>query len=410
MAMPTRLPLWPAIGPTAWPDLPGEMTVTTLAEIDTCPRRWSLARAFYPDLWSGCGHPPSVQPNTLAGTVVHLALETITRRLVRAHCPSLQDTSAIQVLKDLGGYTKIVNDQIDTVLRRLANNPRAQSKLDHVGRSLRARVPDLRLRVQSLLSRLRLPQTTASQCQSLGPRTRGPLTLGVFSEIELHAREMGWKGKADLIVLTEDACEITDFKTGAPDEDHRFQIEVYALLWSRDSELNPSRKLASRLILGYTNGNVEVPGPTASELDALEHRLMVRHDAVRQKMSRPVPEARPGPDNCQFCGVRQLCHEYWTCDTQQRIAEKTADLRFGDVEVTITRRHGPSSWDARVEFSGTAPAGKSAVLRTSSGIDCEFAGGDRVRALGASLAAQSEDETQPLVITLGAYSEIYAVV
>jgi hypothetical protein len=46
---------------------------------------------------------------------------------------------------------------------------------------------------------------------------------------ELRAKSIGWKGKADLLVLADDACEITDFKTGAADEAHKFQVRVYAM-------------------------------------------------------------------------------------------------------------------------------------------------------------------------------------
>ena len=407
MALPERAALWPASSPAAWPDPPAEMTVTSLTEIEACPRRWALGTASYPALWSGRGHPPRVQLNTLAGTVVHFTLETITKSLVRAECPSLQDALAIQVLKDLGGYTKLVNDHIDLALERLANNPRARSRLKYVARSLRQRVPNLRVRVQTMLSGLHLPQVTGSHSQRPASKPRGPLTVGVFPEIELRARQMGWKGKADLLILTEGRCEITDFKTGAPDECHRFQIGVYALLWSRDTELNPGRRLANRLILRYTSGDVEVPAPTASELDALEHSLIARRDAVGQAVSQLLPEARPNPDNCRYCGVRQLCNEYWTSDTQRQMAEQADDRRFADVEVTITGRHGPSSWDARVELSHSAPPETSAVLRTTE--DTEFSAGKRVRILDAAVTVDDEDDTKPVVITLGKFSETYLV-
>ena len=79
---------WTATLPSAWPNAPAEMTVTALAEIEACPRRWALGAAPYPDLWSGRGYPPRVQLSALAGTVVHRALEAITRELVRAGCPT----------------------------------------------------------------------------------------------------------------------------------------------------------------------------------------------------------------------------------------------------------------------------------------------------------------------------------
>ena len=339
--------------------------MTTLGEIESCSRRWALSAGHYPDLWNGRGYPPRVQLGALSGTVVHLALEVITRALVRAGCPSLHDPTVLQVMRDLGGYTKVVNDCIDRALSRLASSPRAQRVLEFAARSLRARVPELRTRAQTMLCRVRLSRVPARHADGNTPRARGPLTMGAFPEIELRAEEIGWKGKADLIALSSDACEITDFKTGAPDEGHGFQIQVYALLWSRDAELNPDRRRADRLLLAYDGGVIEIAAPTESELDELEILLRARRDAAHEAVSHHPPEARPDPKNCRYCGVRQLCDEYWTAETQRRMVQEGEDRRFGDVEVTVTGRHGPSSWDARVELSRDIPTGKSAVIRTS---------------------------------------------
>ena len=89
------------------------------------------------------------------------------------------------------------------------------------------------------------------------------------------------------------------------------------------------------------------------------------------------------------------------------MVQEGEERRFGDVEVTVTGRHGPSSWDARVELSPDLPRGKPAVIRTSG--DLEFRPGDRVRVLDAALTMDDEDQPQPAVFTLGTLSEVYAV-
>ena len=132
-----------------------------------------------------------------------------------------------------------------------------------------------------------------------------------------------------------------------------------------------------------------------------------RRGAAHEAVSHHPPEARPDPKNCRYCGVRQLCDEYWTAETQRRMVQEGEDRRFGDVEVTVTGRHGPSSWDARVELSRDVPTGKSAVIRTSG--DLELSPGDRLRVLGAAHIMDDEDQAQPAVITLGTLSEAYAV-
>ena len=400
-------PLWIADAPVTWPAAPAEMTVTTLREIQSCTRRWALSASHYPELWNGRGYPPRVQLGALSGTVVHLALEVITRALVRAGCQSLRDPTAFQVLRGLGGYTKVVNDCIDRALSRLSGNPRAQRVLEFTSRSLRAQVPELRARAQTMLCGVSFSRIPVRHAAGNTPRARGPLTMGAFPEIELRAEEIGWKGKADLLVLSSDACEITDFKTGASDEGHEFQIQVYALLWSRDGDLNPHRRRADRLLLAYGGEVVEVAAPTDSELDELEILLRARRDAAHNAVSHRPPEARPNPQNCRYCGVRQLCDEYWTAETQRQMLQEGEDRRFGDIEVTVTDRHGPLSWDTRVELSRDIPAGRSAVIRTNG--DFEFRSGDRLRVLDAALTIDDEDSAQPAVITLGTLSEAYAV-
>lgn len=399
--------IWNASAPAAWPDAPAEMTVTTLADIESCPRRWALGAAHYPELWSGRGYPPRVQLSALAGTVVHLALEVITKALVRARCPSLEDPTALRVMKDLGGYTKVVHDCVDRVLKSLTNSPRARRVLEFAARSLRAQVPELRTRAQTLLCRVRLPQIVLRQAEAGVPKVRGPLTAGVFPEIEFRAEGIGWKGKADLLLLSPDACEITDFKTGAPDEGHQFQIRAYALLWSRDADLNPDRRRADRLTLAYGSGDVEVVAPTESELDELEVLLVVRREAAHRAVSRNPPEARPDAQSCRYCAVRHLCVEYWTPETQRRMTQEGEHRRFGDVQVTITGRHGPSSWDAHVEVSPLLDPGQVAVIRATG--DLGVRAGDRLRVLDAAVMLDDEDHSQPAVITLGALSETYGV-
>lgn len=404
--------LWTANGPDVWPDAPTEMTVTALAEIEACPRRWALGVANYPALWAGRGYPPRVQANLLEGSVVHLALEAITKGFARAGCPSVQDPTALRVLKELGGYTKVVNNCIDQVIHRLAGSPRAKRALEFAARFLCERVPALRMRVQTILCRVRLPQVGDSYTHDQSSKTRSPLSLGLFPEIELRARQLSWKGRADFLVLSPGSCEIIDFKTGAQDDKHKFQIQVYALLWSRDNELNPGRRIANRLILAYSNGNVEVSAPTTNELDALESSIVARSESARESVSQHPPEARPNPVHCKNCSVRQLCDEYWKADTQSRIAEKLRDNEFADLEVIISGRHGPSSWDAVVVCSSIVKRGQLIMVRADDP-PFELRVGQQLRLLSVHMSIldkQTIEEGQSTAIaTLGILSEAFIV-
>lgn len=397
---------WRVLTPTTWPGLPAEMSVSTHAEIDECPRRWALGAAEYADLWNGRGYPPKLQVAALAGSVVHLALEIITKQLTRAAVPSLNDPLAPQVLRELGGYTRVVEESVERVLKRFVNNPRALPLMEHAQRTLRGQVPTLRARVQSMLVRLRLPNGAPSAGalsapKTVGSPTRSPLANGTYPEVEVRAKSIGWKGRIDLLVLGDDACEVTDFKTGAADEAHKLQVRVYAVLWRLDDELNPSGRAVDRLVLAYEGQDVEVAPPSALELDELARDLLARRRASEAALAARPPAARPDAETCRYCGVRQLCDAYWAGATQA-VSE---DGRFGDIELKIRGRHGPTSWDAVVVRARDLPAKTPVLLRLQR--PDEFKTGSRVRVLDGALARDPEDAAAPSIVTLGAFSETY---
>ena len=65
---------WRVVTPATWPAPPAEMSVSTYAEIEECPRRWALSSAEYPELWGGRGYPPKLQVAALAGIKTHTSV------------------------------------------------------------------------------------------------------------------------------------------------------------------------------------------------------------------------------------------------------------------------------------------------------------------------------------------------
>lgn len=397
---------WRVVTPATWPAPPAEMSVSICAEIEECPRRWALSAAEYPEFWGGRGYPPKLQVAALAGSVVHLALQIIMKQLMRAGVPSLSDPSAPQVLRELGGYTRVVEECVERILKRYVDNPRAGALMEHAQRSLRGQVPTLRARVQSMLSRLRLPKSAPSAPAASAPKSGGrpsrlPLVNGIHPEVEIRAKSIGWKGKVDLLVLGDDACEIADFKTGAADEAHKFQVRAYAVMWRLDHELNPSGRAVDRLVLAYDSQDVDVAPPSALEIDELGRELLARRQAAKTALAARPPSAHPNAETCRYCGVRQLCDAYWASATQV----VSDDGRFGDIELKITGRHGPTSWDAVVLRARDLPAKTPALLRLQQ--HDEFKEGTRVRVLDGAIARDSEDDAAPAIVTLGVLSEAY---
>ena len=304
-------------------------------------------------------------------------------------------------MQELGGYTKVVNDCIDSVTDRYNRNPRAIRFLDGARRTLRGQIPNLRTRTQTLLGRVRLSAMTT---RTAGQTARRPLSIGTYSELELSAPDLGWKGKVDLLVVSDDSCEILDFKTGVHKEEHAFQIQVYALLWNRDRERNPNGHRADKLTLVYDQGAMTVAAPSAAELDCLATEVTNRGELACRSLSEQPPEARPSPETCRYCGVRQLCPEYWTA--QQHGWERDgATNNFTDAEVKITSIHGPLSWNATVVASRNADPGRPVLIRGPQGAIHPRVG-DTFRLLDVHVASE-DDHLTPIVLTLSTFSEAY---
>jgi hypothetical protein len=398
---------WQVVAPATWPPPPQEMSVSTWAEIEECPRRWALSAAEYPTVWSGRGYPPKMQVAALAGSVVHLALEIIAKQLARAGVSSMSDPSASMVVRELGGYTSIVEGCVERILKRYVDNPRAGTLMEHARRTLHGQVPALRARVQSMLNRLKLSKgspstsTASTAPRSDGPPARLPLRKGNYPEVDVRARSIGWKGSIDLLVLNDEACEITDFKTGAADESHKFQVRAYAVMWRLDDELNPSGRVADRLVLSYESHDIDVAAPRASDIEDLARDLIARRLSAEAALAARPPSAHPNAETCRYCGVRQLCDAYWSSTTQI----VSDDGRYGDVELKITGRHGPLSWDGEVVRGRDLPPKTPALLRLKQ--DYDFKKGARVRVLDAAIARDPEDGGAPAVVTLSVLSETY---
>lgn len=408
--MGSHVSVWGCREPSQWPTPPDEMTYSTLNAIEICPRRWALQVANYPELWGANGYPPKIAIKGLSGTIVHSVVETLTRELVRAGCGSVTDASAIDVMRLLGGYTGLITRSIETTLDRCKKNPRALKFQEQLERSLHEKVPEIRRQIQGLLAHVHLQ--TKSVPRRVGPGQArgqgGPLRPGIYAELTLRAKSIHWKGRADLLGLDDQGCEIVDFKTGERRDEHPLQVLIYALLWWLDGELNPRGGQATKLTVAYPDGNVDVPAPTKQQLETLmgdiRHRTAI---AVENARMQPPP-ARPTPEGCRFCSVKQLCQEYWKLDVQRRIQPSAGAIGFADVQAVITSRHGATSWDATIEVAGDIASGTAILIRTTSS-DYNLRVGSRIRIIDVWFGANSEGADVVKVATVGIQSEVYVL-
>lgn len=405
-------PLW-ARPPALWPAPPELMSFSALTDIEACPHRWALSEAGYNDVWSGRGYPRPLQIASLSGIAVHSALQTIVSALARAGCNSPSAPEAVAVMKQLGGYSAVLEQAIHKLLGRHVDNPRARHLLDHATRTLKSQIPEMRTHLQSFV--LRANFVVARHGLSRDPAhtirpvvERRVLSPGTYAELAVVAPTIGWKARLDLLTLTTEECGITEYKTGAASDAHSFQLKVYALLWYRDPVLNPSARMVTKLFIAYKTGDVPVGSPDVNELAVLEKAIVERSIVSRGAIAQIPPPASPHPDKCFRCHVRQLCTTYWSGAVQEQLTSPSDFERsFGDIDIAIQRTHGPTSWIAKVYGGLPRLVGQSVLLR--SRVDGSvFAPDTRWRLLDVHFRFPDVFEEMP-TITIGTLSEVFQV-
>jgi hypothetical protein len=383
-----------------WPASPEWLSYSSFRELEACPRRWMLRRASYPQVWERSGYPEMPFVASLLGDVVHQTLQRVLVALVQNRCESAASASAVATLKALGGYTAILTSVLAERLDDLDDNPRLQHRRDAIERTLRERLPEMRERVQATLSRAELtPRGLDGTASGEG---RGPLPDGSYAELELRASDLRWAGRADLVTIEGSKVQITDYKTGTAEPHHAEQLRLYALLWARDTERNPTGRLASRLVLSYPSDEGHVPPPGEDELTTLAENLARRKDQVLESLSVRPPPARPDADLCSHCPVRHLCEDYWAFIDGAASLPNEAMPAFVDAEGVVTHRNGPRSWMCDVQHPSRLQDRK-VVIRTPE--EVEFRPGRAIRILSA--IAEEDEDHDLLSLTLTSTSEVF---
>ncbi len=385
-----------------WPLAPGFWSYSSLGNAEECPRRWMLSRADYGDLWDGPGYPPRPTLAALTGSVVHRCLELLLTTFQAQGCMSVTDPSAVEAIRGLGGYSKLVNSVITEELAALQGNPRAIELVATLERQLVKKVPHIRERAQLAISCAQLMADHHGSEIRSDAATRTGITPGSHAEVELRADELRLLGRADLITVGETGCTIMDYKTGTPSDHHAEQLRLYGLLWTQDREINPDQIPIERLVVSYATHDEVVDVPSDAELETLADQISVRIEATEEQLAlRPLP-ANPDPEICEFCDVRHLCDDYWVTVCSTLGAEPAVSSGdFVDCEGEVTRQNGPRSWVLELEGESN-----SALLRTLTERP-GFAVGDYVRLLGVAARTVQEDGVSQRVLTMTSFTESF---
>jgi hypothetical protein len=331
------------------------------------------------------------------GEIIHNCLDVILRKLYERGCSSIDDAAATEALRDLGGYSALVEREIAMQVDALQSNPRMTSRVGVFRTTLRTRLPEIRQRVQTMVARARLVPTSGVRVGRPESETRAPLREGTHPEVSLSVPGLHLAGRADLLTVTHEGCAITDYKTGSPSEHHAEQVRMYQLLWSRDSDRNPDEVPVTTLTLSYATHEASIDPLDPKQLTGLADDLARRVQAAEREVARRPPPARPVLEMCKLCSVRHLCEDYWA-------SSATGDdgRDFVDRQGTIAARNGPKSW----LLESHRPQRERILLRTTTeqpGFDV----GEEVRLL--DVVFPRDDDAEMPILTMTASSEVFVV-
>ncbi|MEX2374327.1 MAG: PD-(D/E)XK nuclease family protein [Dehalococcoidia bacterium] len=374
---------------------PERWSYSSFRSAETCPRRWSLERSRF-EFGRGFDvqrYPKSVYYGTLRGTVVHESIDYLANNLRRRGIGSVHDPKARRVLQELGGLHRVVEVVAERELRELEENPRAtphrRSYSARLQRDLREVAAEVKRALLRTAISARAATSTLTKTYGEGTSTSEALHDGEWSEVELRPSGFAWRGIADHIAVEGDSVTISDYKTGEPDPSHRNQVELYALLWREDNAKNPRLTCAERLRVCYTGSGrmEEFPGPTQDRLDELKTELVDKAAAVRESISSSPAEARPSADACRFCGMRQLCPEYWGSGIR-----RSDDPTWGaDLRVELLERVSSGLWEVSVTKAAHILPGTPMRMRVPEDYSHLLTPGMEIVALDYSIAGIIED-------------------
>ena len=336
--------------PPHWPSAPKVFSVTTLLQIESCPRKWALENADYPHVWTKKGYPTRPSIALLKGIIIHRTIELVTQKHLELGCTSLQDPLTVKAMRDLGGFSSVITEAIQYTKRKYTNNPRAEIPLAALTQNMGAMVADVRTKVQALLSQSSYSSSgVAKRMINVEgvTSTSLQLTKGTYSEVPVSDQNNSWKGFIDRVEVSDNQLVLKDFKSGAEQPSDGFQLQVYAWLLYQDINLNPLKRLADRLTIIYPYGQKDVEPLNKNTVIEFDSSIRARTQAAIGEISKAPPSANISFDKCPRCGVRQLCDNYWE-SMNVAGAQQLPRTNFVDIELVIKNQRGPISWNAKV--------------------------------------------------------------
>jgi hypothetical protein len=376
-------------GPTEWGGAPKTYSYSSLKSIHECPLRWQLTHATYGSL-KRC--PRRYDKAAFEGTLVHDMLDKLFRALALQGLPPKGGKEFRQAVANLG-IMKEVREAVTRHEEKRATSPRS------AGASYTSSPRQIYNRVSRQFQTLyeELPEDLASEFTAELPSqddlegealVAALRSLGVMTELRLRHPSLEFGGIVDFLTSSGGKTTVGDFKTGSERPEHQRQVEIYGLLWYRQTGDVPAS-----LQVRYPNGVVE-HGVSKDRLEALEEELLGEITAAAASLKETPGPARGG-DHCSFCSARQYCDPYWAA-----LPAPDAGKRRGDTELTILEAEAENAVLARTACGKQFPVVFDDGAR---GIHGALQVGETVRVLGTAWG--EEDEGRILRLTRG--SEVF---
>lgn len=358
------IPIWKVRAPTRRASMPEWMSFHYLREAESCPRACALRHAHYDQLWNRSRYPSKPAVTAVTGIIVHTAAALIIKEMMNDGVASAKEAKAMGTLRRLGGYSAILSGILEGMLKEEADNPRFQQFAAPFARLLLSKIPRMReslqelLRDQSWTLRASNGSSMNSGVTSSGETIRRPLKDGTYFEVELRDVGIKWKGRLDIITISDKNCAISDLKTGSPSEEHVEQLLVYSVLWNGDRERNPNCLPIERMNLCYGGNSIAVIVPPDARVSELRKELHERTVKVTSELGQDPVIAMPSSETCRFCQVKLLCNDYWYSSACGQIEQ------YRDLVLKLISPHGDSLWSVQV-VSPTGSSQEEVVFKRS---------------------------------------------
>lgn len=330
--------------PTRWAESPRLFSYSLLSKVERCPLSWQLANSE----WGALGRFPLRRvPQAVEGEIVHAALDVLWKALARAGLPPIGSSVFRTVIADLA-LESFVEDERRQQVELLERHPRpfdlgrvasTQLLFNRVIRLFRS---DYGRMHEDTTPRSKEP---APRQGAPGPASRTDANLaaalahhGALAEVTIRDEDLMFQGVLDLVTQSGDGFEIVDYKTGAPNANHREQVLYYAVLWMRRTQSVPAR-----VSLRYPNESWSQE-TSRDELRAVESRLRTRVAAAHTTLSEAGAAKAVLSEQCRWCDVRAWCDTYWKANSNAGSASESSVM---DLELVIEHIVGSNGFEGR---------------------------------------------------------------